>query len=130
LSSPVTAVGAHDERGLVRSLATLGLSMARVTRGFAPPLRRRLIPYEQSTEKLIRFVIDQSMLRRLVPIPAALVRRGVTIVRRQLRALRFVRLYFQPDPKGFAGQAQIVAQMVRELREEGWGCCSGVPTPF
>jgi len=119
LSSPVTAVGAHDERGLVRSLAALGLSTARVTRGFAPPLRR-LIPNEQSTEELIRFVVDQSMLRSPVPVPAALVRRGVTIVRRQLRALRFVRLFFQPDPKDFAGQAQIVAQMVRELREEGW----------
>ncbi len=41
MSSPVTAVGAHDERGLVRSLAALGLSTARVTRGFAPPLQRR-----------------------------------------------------------------------------------------
>lgn len=213
----------RDERGLVRSLAALGLSTARVTRGFAPLLRligaeqdvtraqfsqavdrafeglyahpvllqteritqllrrRRLIPNEQSTEELIRFVVDQLVARSPVPVPAALVdefwhffnelfaspelrglgsltldmvrlvirsyepllveiinllkagrrfnqwqmsellkraaqvRRDVAIVRRQLRALRYVKQFFQADPKDFGLQAQIVAQMVREF---------------
>lgn len=46
---------------------------------------------------------------------AAQVRGDVAIVRRQLRALRYVKPFFQADPKDFHAQAQIVAQMVREF---------------
>jgi predicted unusual protein kinase regulating ubiquinone biosynthesis (AarF/ABC1/UbiB family) len=142
---------------------------------------RRLIPDEQSTEDLIRFVVDQMLQRSPVPVPQALVdefwrffeelfsseelkglgemsldmvrlvvstyeplltevvnilkagrrfnqwqlqellrraatvREDITIVRRQLRALRWVRPFFQADPKDFQTQAQIVASMVREF---------------
>lgn len=140
-----------------------------------------LIPNEQSTENLIRFVVDQSLQRSPVPVPdalvqefwhffdelftapelkglgelsldmvrlvlktyepmltevvnllkagrrfnewqlgevlrrAALVRNDVAIVRRQIRAIRYIKPFFAADPKDFKAQAKIVAQMVREF---------------
>lgn len=53
---------------------------------------------------------SQLLLRR-----ANMVRGDLLIVRRQIRALRHIRAFFQTDPKDFATQAQIVAQMVREF---------------
>jgi predicted unusual protein kinase regulating ubiquinone biosynthesis (AarF/ABC1/UbiB family) len=142
---------------------------------------RALIPNEQSTEELIRFVIDQLVQRSPVQVPPAVVdefwnffdelfsspelkglgeltldmvrlvlrtyepqlvelanllkasrrfstwqrdelskrlgvvRRDVKIMRRQIRALRHIKPFFQADPKDFRTQAQIVAQMVREF---------------
>ncbi len=142
---------------------------------------KRLIPNEQSTEELIRFVVDQLIQRSPVPVPEAiveefwrffnelfsspelkglgeltldmvrlvirtyepllvevvnllkagrrfnqwqlnellrraqLIRGDVAIVRRQIKAIRYIRPFFQADPKDFAAQAKIVAQMVREF---------------
>jgi len=142
---------------------------------------KRLIPNEQSTEELIRFVVDQLIQRSPVPVPqqiveefwrffnelfsspelkglgeltldmvrlvirtyesllvevinllkagrrfnqwqlnellrrAQLIRGDVGIVRRQIKALRYIRPFFQADPKDFATQAKIVAAMVREF---------------
>ncbi len=143
--------------------------------------RRRLIPDEQSTEDLIRFVVEQIVARSPVPVPEALVkefwqffnelfaadelkglgelsldmvrlvlrtyepllveivnllkagrrynqwqlnellkraaqvRTDAAIVRRQIRALRYIKPFFQADPKDLHAQAQIVAQMVNEF---------------
>ncbi len=143
--------------------------------------QRHLIPNEQSTENLIRFVVDQIVARSPVDIPepvlnefwnffdelfsspeikglgemsldmirlvlrtyeplivevinllkagkrfnewqlkelmrrAGIVRNDVRIIRRQIKALRYIRPFFQADPKDFKLQAQIVAQMVREF---------------
>ena len=143
--------------------------------------QRRLIPDEQSTEDLMRFVIDQLVQRSPVPVPEALVqefwkffeelfgskelkglgavtldmvrlvlrtyepllveivnllkagrrfnqwqlqelmrRAGVVrgdavILQRQVRAIRYLKPFFEADPKDFTKQAQIVAQMVREF---------------
>lgn len=140
-----------------------------------------VIPNEQSTEKLIRFVVDQSLQRSPVPVPevlvqefwhffdelftapelkglgelsldmvrlvlktyepmltevvnllkagrrfnewqlrevlrrAAMVRNDVAIVRRQVRAIRHIKPFFEADPKDFKAQAEIVARMVREF---------------
>lgn len=142
---------------------------------------RRVIPDEQSTEDLIRFVVDQMLARSPVPVPQALVdefwrffeelfsaeelkglgemsldmvrlviktyeplltevvnilkagrrfnqwqlqellrraatvREDILIVRRQLQALRYIKPFFQADPKDFSKQAEIVARMVREF---------------
>jgi predicted unusual protein kinase regulating ubiquinone biosynthesis (AarF/ABC1/UbiB family) len=142
---------------------------------------RGLIPNEQSTEELIRFLVDQLLRRSPMPVPdalvkefwtffdelfsspelkglgeltfdmvrlvlrtyeptlveivnllkasrsfhegqlrevmrrAAMVRNDLKIVQRQIKALRHVRAFFQADPKDFAAQARIVAQMVREF---------------
>ncbi|TXH03564.1 MAG: AarF/ABC1/UbiB kinase family protein [Nevskiaceae bacterium] len=143
--------------------------------------RRRLIPNEQSTEDLIRFVVEQVVARSPMPVPdalvqefwqffnelfaspelkglgeltldmsrlvlktyepllveivnilkagrrfnqwqlnellrrAALVRQDAAIVKRQIKAIRYIKPFFQADPKDFKAQAQIVAQMVREF---------------
>lgn len=142
---------------------------------------RRLIPNENSTENLIRFVVDQGVQRSPVQIPeplirefwdffdellqtpelkglgeltldmvrivlrtyepllvevvnlvkagarfnqwqvnellrrAQVVRKDVAIIRRQLRALRYIRPFFQTEPADFSAQAQIAANMVREF---------------
>jgi ubiquinone biosynthesis protein len=142
---------------------------------------KKLIPNEQSTEELIRFVVDQLLQRSPVPVPEAiveefwrffnelfsspelkglgeltldmvrlvirtyesllvevvnllkagrrfnqwqlnellrraqLIRGDVAIVRRQIKAIRHIRPFFQADPKDFSAQAKIVAQMVREF---------------
>ncbi len=143
--------------------------------------KRKLIPNEQSTEDLIRFVVDQVVQRSPVTIPeplinefwtffdelfsspelrglgelsldmvrlvvatyepmlveivnllkagrrfnqwqvkelmrrAAIVRSDLAILQRQIKALRYIRPFFQTDPKDFHKQAQIVAQMVGEF---------------
>ena len=143
--------------------------------------QRRLIPNEQSTEDLIRFVVEQAVARSPVQVPEALVqefwrffdelfaspelkglgeltldmvrlvlrtyepllvetlnvlkagrrfnewqlrevmlraatvRGDVAIMRRQIRALRHIKPFFQADPKDFKAQAQIIAAMVREF---------------
>jgi ubiquinone biosynthesis protein len=142
---------------------------------------RQLLPNEQSTESLIRFVIEQMIKRSPMPVPdvlvnefwrffedlfkspelrglgeisfdmtrlvlrtyeplfvevinllkgsrrynegqtrevlrrAALVRGDLTIVRRQVRALRHIRAFFMADPRDFRAQARIVAAMVHEF---------------
>jgi ubiquinone biosynthesis protein len=142
---------------------------------------RRLIPNEQSTEELLRFVVAQAVARSPVQVPdaivqefwrffdelfaspelkglgeltldmvrlvvrtyepllvevvnvlkagrrynewqvrelmlrAATIRGDVIIVRRQIRALRYIKPFFQTDAKDFKAQAQIIASMVREF---------------
>lgn len=142
---------------------------------------RGLIPNEQSTEELIRYIVDQVLSRSPVPIPeaivnefwdffdelfaspelkglgeltvdmvrlvlrtyepllvevinvlkagrrfnewqvrevlrrAGIVRQDLAIMRRQIKALRHIRPFFQTDPKDFSAQARIVAQMVGEF---------------
>ena len=143
--------------------------------------KRRLIPDEQSTEELIRFVVEQIVARSPVPVPEALVnefwqffnelfaapelkglgeltldmvrlvlrtyepllveivnllkagrrynqwqlnellkraaqvRTDAAIVRRQIRAIRYIKPFFQVDPKDLRAQALIIAQMVNEF---------------
>ena len=143
--------------------------------------KRRLIPDEQSTEDLIRFVVEQVVARSPVPVPEALVnefwqffnelfsapelkglgelgldmvrlvirsyepllvevvnllkvgkrfnqwqlgellkraaqiKHDAAIVRRQIRAIRYIKPFFQADPKDFRTQAKIVAAMVNEF---------------
>jgi ubiquinone biosynthesis protein len=143
--------------------------------------KRRLIPDEQSTEDLIRFVVEQVVARSPVPVPevlvnefwrffnelfaspelkglgelgldmvrlvirayepllvevinllkagrrfnqwqlnellkrAAQIRADAAIVRRQIVALRYIKPFFETDPKDFAAQAKIVAAMVNEF---------------
>ena len=46
---------------------------------------------------------------------ARVVRDDLLIFKRQIRALRFVRQFFEVDPDDLKGQAEVVAQMVREF---------------
>lgn len=143
--------------------------------------RYRLIPNEESTENLIRFMVRQVVLRSPVEIPdviidefwnffhelidapelkglvelnldivrlvlrtyeplivdllnrvkqlrrlnqaalgdmltkAQILRGDMLILRRQIKAIRYIRPFLQTDPRDFKAQAQIVAKMVREF---------------
>lgn len=152
------------------------------TRKLTAYLRKhRLIPNEQSTEDLLRFLVEQMVARSPMPVPQAIVdefwhffgelfsspeikglgdlsldmtrmvlktyepllveivnllkagrrfnewqfkelmrragtiRHDAAIVRRQIRALRHIKPFFQADPKDFKAQAKIVAGMVGEF---------------
>jgi ubiquinone biosynthesis protein len=142
---------------------------------------KNILPNDQSTENLIRYVVDQILLRSPVKVPEMVVnefwmffeelfsepelkgmaelnldiariilrcyepfiadlinllketrrlnaskmkdlsgrmhiiREDLTIIRRQIRALRYIKPFFQSDPKDFETQAQIIAAMVREF---------------
>jgi ubiquinone biosynthesis protein len=142
---------------------------------------KKILPNEQSTENLIRYVVDQMLLRSPVKVPEMVVnefwtffddlfsepelkgmaelnlditriilrcyepfmvdlinllketrrlnaskmkdltgrmriiREDFAIIRRQIRALRYIKPFFQTDPKDFKTQARIVASMVREF---------------
>jgi len=142
---------------------------------------KKILPNEQSTENLIRYVVDQVLLRSPVKVPEIVVnefwtffddlfsepelkgmaelnlditriilrcyepfmvdlinllketrrlnaskmkdltgrmriiREDFAIIRRQIRALRYIKPFFQTDPKDFKTQARIVASMVREF---------------
>lgn len=141
----------------------------------------RLIPNEDTTENLIRFVVGQVVTRSPIEVPESIVnefwgffhellaapelkglielnldiirlvlrtyeplivelinrlkdlrkanqegltdmgrkvtvlRRDLVILRRQIKAIRYIRPFLQTDPKDFSTQAQIVARMVREF---------------
>src|SRR6056297_1286580 len=112
--------------------------------------RSNLIPNEKTTEKLIRYVVDQITLRSPIEVPEVVVREfwaffdelfsepelkglvelNLEIFRIILRCYqpllveiinllkdtkRKIKPFFQTDPKDFAGQAQIIAKMVREF---------------
>ena len=152
------------------------------TRRFTTYLRaRNVLPNENSTESLIRYVVNESVARSPLPVPQQIVdefwtffhellsdpelrgladlglditrlllktyepllvevinelkdiyysnqdrldlllrrvqvvRSDLKIIRRQIKALRYIRPFFQADAKDFAAQAQIVAKMVREF---------------
>ncbi len=175
----------REQLGLVIDRAFAGLyqhPVLRSTERITQLLRkRRLIPDEQSTEDLIRFVVEQVVARSPVPVPEALVnefwqffnelfsapelkglgelgldmvrlvlrsyepllvevinllkvgkrfnqwqlnellkraaqiKQDAVIVRRQIRAIRYIKPFFQADPKDFRTQAKIVAAMVNEF---------------
>ena len=142
---------------------------------------RKVLPNEQSTEGLIRYVVEQTVARSPIPVPQEIVdefwtffrelmsepelrglaelgldivrlvlrtyeplladvvnelkdivysnqdrvevllrkvrvvRGDLAILRRQIKALRHIRPFFQADPRDFNAQAEIVARMVREF---------------
>lgn len=141
----------------------------------------KLLPNEQSTEDLMRFMVEQGMSRSMISIPAeisdefwnffnelmaepelkglgevsldvlrivltayeplllqiinqlkdlrigndeklrdivgsaSVFRQDLVIFRRQVGALRCIRLFFDTDPQDFKAQAEVMAQMVREF---------------
>jgi ubiquinone biosynthesis protein len=63
--------------------------------------------------KDLRSVNDQRM--REILQNTQVVREDLVIFRRQIGALRYIREFFASEPEDFKGQAEIVAQMVREF---------------
>lgn len=93
----------------LRGLADLGLDITRLVLKTYEPLLVEVINelkdiYYSNQDRL------DLLLRRV-----QVVRSDLKIIRRQIRALRYIRPFFQADAKDFAAQAQIVAKMVREF---------------
>ena len=93
----------------LRGLADLGLDITRLLLRTYEPLLVSVI----NELKDIFYTNQQrtdALLKRV-----QVVRRDLQIIRRQIRALRYIRPFLQTDAKDFRGQAQIVAKMVREF---------------
>ena len=93
----------------LRGLADLGLDVTRLVLRTYEPLLVSVI----NELKDIFYTNQQrtdALLKRVM-----VVRGDLQIIRRQIKALRYVRPFLQTDAKDFRAQAQIVAKMVREF---------------
>jgi len=93
----------------LRGLGEVSLDVARILITAYEPLLVSLI----NQLKDLRKINDRKL--RDIALSARVVRDDLLIFRRQIRALRFVRLFFEVDPEDLQGQAEVVAQMVREF---------------
>lgn len=93
----------------LRGLADLGLDIARLLLRTYEPLIVSVI-----NELKDIFYANQQRTDALFK-RVQVVRGDLQIIRRQIRALRYIRPFLQTDARDFAGQAQIVAKMVREF---------------
>ena len=93
----------------LRGLADLGLDITRLILKTYEPLL-----VEAINELKDIFYSNQNRMDALL-LRVQVVRSDLKIIRRQIKALRYIRPFFQADPKDYRAQAQIVAQMVREF---------------
>lgn len=93
----------------LKGLAELSFDVVRYILRTYEPLLLELINLLKETRR-----INQDMLNELVD-RASIVRYDLVIIQRQVKALRYIKPFFQTDPQDFASQAQIVAKMVREF---------------
>jgi ubiquinone biosynthesis protein len=93
----------------LRGLADLGLDITRLVLKTYEPLLVEVI-----NELKDIFYSNQNRMDALLR-RVQVVRGDLQIIRRQIKALRYIRPFFQADPKDYRAQAQIVAQMVREF---------------
>ena len=93
----------------LRGLGEVSLDVARILLTAYEPLITVLI----NQLKALRKINDRKL--REIALSAHVVREDLAIFKRQIRALRFVRLFFEVDPEDLKGQAEVVAQMVREF---------------
>lgn len=93
----------------LKGLAELNLDITRYVLRTYEPLLIELINLLKETRR-----INQEMLTELVQ-RAMVVKTDIVIIRRQIKALRYIKPFFQTDPQDFETQARIVADMVREF---------------
>jgi len=93
----------------LKGLAELNLDITRYVLRTYEPLLIELINLLKETRR-----INQEMLAELVQ-RAMVVKTDIVIIRRQIKALRYIKPFFQTDPQDFETQARIVADMVREF---------------
>lgn len=93
----------------LRGLGEVSLDVTRILLTAYEPLITVLI----NQLKALRKINDRKL--REIALSAHVVREDLAIFKRQIRALRFVRQFFEVDPEDLKGQAEVVAQMVREF---------------
>jgi len=93
----------------LKGLAELNLDIVRIILRCYEPLMVEIINLLKETKRLNKTIIND-LLKRV-----GIVKSDLIIIRRQIKALRYIKPFFQADPKDFKTQAQIVANMVREF---------------
>jgi ubiquinone biosynthesis protein len=93
----------------LKGLGELSLDMIRLVVRTYEPLLVEIVNVLKAGRRYNEFQVRELMLR------AATVRSDVAIVKRQIRALRYIKPFFSTDAKDFKAQAQIIASMVREF---------------
>ncbi len=98
-------ISAPELKGLVE----LNLEIIRSVLRTYEPLLVDLVNRTKHLRRVNQVAIGDMMIK------ARVLRSDLIILRRQIRAIRYIKPFLQTDPKDFAAQAQIVAQMVREF---------------
>ncbi len=93
----------------LKGLVELNLDIIRMILRCYEPLMVEIINLLKETKRMNKSLL-QDLRKRL-----GVIRGDLAIIRRQIRALRYIKPFFQADPKDFKTQAQIVAKMVREF---------------
>ncbi|WP_020408048.1 AarF/UbiB family protein [Hahella ganghwensis] len=98
-------ISAPELKGLVE----LNLEIIRSVLRTYEPLLVDLVNRTKHLRRVNQVAISDMLIK------ARVLRSDLVILRRQIRAIRYIKPFLQTDPKDFATQAQIVAQMVREF---------------
>lgn len=93
----------------LKGLVELNLDIVRLVLRTYEPLLVELINRVKHIRKVNQLAIGE-MLQKVQVLKGDL-----RILRRQIKAIRYIKPFLQTDPKDFSTQAQIVAQMVREF---------------
>jgi len=93
----------------LKGLGELSLDMVRLVLTTYEPLLTEVVNLLKVGRRFNEWQVVEVLGR------ATLVRNDVAIMRRQIRAIRHIRPFFETDPKDFKAQAEIVARMVREF---------------
>src|SRR5690606_30270434 len=93
----------------LKGLVELNLDIVRSGLRTYEPLIADLINRDKQIRRFNQIALGEMMQKVHV------LRGDLLILRRQIRAIRYIKPFLQTDPKDFAAQAQIVAQMVREF---------------
>ena len=93
----------------LKGLVELNLDIFRIILRCYEPLIVDIINILKETKRLNQS-IAQDLVKRV-----AVIRSDLVIIRRQIRALRYIKPFFATDPKDFKTQAKIVSDMVREF---------------
>lgn len=93
----------------LKGLVELNLDITRIVLKCYEPLIVEVINLLKETKRINKSILHDLSKR------VGIIRGDLTIIRRQIRALRYIKPFFQTDPKDFKTQAQLVAKMVREF---------------
>jgi ubiquinone biosynthesis protein len=93
----------------LKGLVELNLEITRSVLRTYEPLLVDLINRTKHLRTVNQLAIGDMMLK------ARVLRSDLVILKRQIKAIRYIKPFLQTDPKDFSAQAQIVAQMVREF---------------
>ncbi len=93
----------------IKGLMELNLDIIRLILRTYEPLLVELINLLKETKRNTKTKFTVLLTKIKV------IRHDLVIIKRQIKAIRYVKLFFQTDPKDFRAQAQIIAKMVREF---------------